>query len=100
VPPPIDKEIAHFCSSVLSRFAVGKTLRVAQDAGIKTLAMPTIGTGVFKFPPELAAEIIVKALLSRAAEHSEITLVRVCVGDAQMEAVFQATLDVTLKTQT
>lgn len=79
--------------------AVGKTLRVAQEAGIKTLAMPAIGTGVFKFPPELAAEIIVKALLSRASEHSEITLVRICVGDARMEAVFQAALDTALNSQ-
>ena len=73
--------------------AVGQTLRVAKEAGIKSMAMPAIGTGVFKFPPELAAEIIVKALLSRAAEHSEITLVRICVGDVQMKAVFLAALD-------
>lgn len=76
--------------------AVGQTLRVAKEAGIKTLAMPAIGTGVFKFPPELAAEIILKALLSRAAEHPEITLVRICVGDAQMKAVFQNALDAAL----
>jgi O-acetyl-ADP-ribose deacetylase (regulator of RNase III) len=79
--------------------AVGQTLRVAKEAGIKSMAMPAIGTGVFKFPPELAAEIIVKALLSRAAEHSEIKFVRICVGDAQMEAVFQAALDTALNSQ-
>ena len=76
--------------------AVGQTLRVAKEAGIKTLVMPAIGTGVFKFPPELAAETIVKALLSRAAEHPEITLVRICVGNAQMKAVFQNALDAAL----
>ena len=80
--------------------AVGQTLRVAKEARIKTLAMPAIGTGVFKFPSELAAEIIVKALLSRASEHPEITLVRICVGDAQMKAIFQVALDAVLKTQT
>ena len=48
--------------------AIAQTLRVAKEAGITTLAMPAIGTGVFKFPPELAAEIIVYALLSRASE--------------------------------
>lgn len=79
--------------------AIAQALRVAKDAGIKSLAMPAIGTGVFKFPPELAAEIIVKALLSRAAEHSEITLVRICVGDAQMKAVFKAALDTALNSQ-
>lgn len=63
------------------------------------MAMPAIGTGVFKFPPELAAEIIVKALLSRAAEHADITLVRICVGDEQMRSVFQSMLDSLLETQ-
>ncbi len=76
--------------------AVGQTLRVAKEAGIKTMAMPAIGTGVFKFPPELAAEIIVKALLSRAPEYADITLVRICVGDDQMKAVFQTALDAAL----
>jgi len=61
--------------------------------------VPAIGTGVFKFPPELAAEIIVKALLSQATEHPEITLVRICVGEAQMRAVFLAALDAALKSQ-
>ena len=73
--------------------AIAQALRVAKDAGIKSMAMPAIGTGVFKFPPELAAEIILKALISRAPDFADITLVRICVGDAQMKAVFQAALD-------
>lgn len=77
--------------------AVAQTLRAAKEAGIKTMAMPAIGTGVFKFPPELAAEIIVKALLSRAPEYVDITLVRICVGDDQMKAVFQTALDAALE---
>jgi O-acetyl-ADP-ribose deacetylase (regulator of RNase III) len=72
--------------------AVAQTLRVAKEAGIKSMAMPAIGTGVFKFPPELAAEIIVKALLSRASEHPEITLVRICVSDVRVLNTFQSTL--------
>ena len=36
--------------------AITQTLRVAKEAGIKMMAMPAIGTRVFKFPPELAAE--------------------------------------------
>lgn len=58
------------------------------------MTIPAISTGVFKFPPELATDIILRALLILAAEFPDITLVRVCVGDAQMPAVFQAALDV------
>uniref|UniRef100_UPI0040481745 macro domain-containing protein n=1 Tax=Limnohabitans sp. TaxID=1907725 RepID=UPI0040481745 len=72
--------------------AVAQTLRVAKEAGIKSMAMPAIGTGVFKFPPELAAQIICRALLSRAADYSEISLVRICVGDEPMRIVFHTAL--------
>ena len=68
--------------------AVTNTLRVAKAAGIKTLAMPAIGTGVFKFPPQLAAEIIMKALKHWAQEYTNIELVRICVVEEGMKALF------------
>ena len=72
--------------------AVAQTLRVAKEAGIKSMAMPAIGTGVFKFPPELSAEIILTSLLSRSEDYPEIHLVRICVGAQEMKAVFASTL--------
>ena len=72
--------------------AVAQTLRVAKEAGIKSMAMPAIGTGVFKFPPELSAEIIINGLLSRREDYPEINLVRICVGTQEMKAVFASTL--------
>ena len=68
--------------------AVTNTLRVAQATGIKTLAMPAMGTGVFKFPPELAAEIIMRALKHGAQEYPDIELVRICVVDECMKSFF------------
>ncbi len=73
--------------------AIAQVLRVANDAGIRSMALPAIGTGVFKFPPELAAEIILNALFSRSTDYPAIRLVRVCVGDSHMSAVFQAALE-------
>ena len=72
--------------------AVAQTLRVAKEAGIKSMAMPAIGTGVFKFPPELSAEIILNGLLSRSEDYPEVLLVRICVGTQEMKAVFASTL--------
>jgi O-acetyl-ADP-ribose deacetylase (regulator of RNase III) len=74
--------------------AVAQTLRVAKEAGIKSMAMPAIGTGVFKFPPELSAEIIITSLLSRSEDYPEIHLVRICVGTQDMQAIFTSTLAV------
>ena len=72
--------------------AVAQTLRVAKEAGIKSMAMPAIGTGVFKFPPELSAEIIISGLVSRSEDYPEIHLVRICVGTQEMKSVFASTL--------
>lgn len=72
--------------------AVAQTLRVAKEAGIKSMAMPAIGTGVFKFPPELSAEIIIHCLVSRSEDYPDIHLVRICVGTQEMKAVFVSTL--------
>ncbi len=68
---------------------IAHTLRAANGAGIKSIAMPAIGTGVFKFPPELAAQIIIHGLVTRARDYPEIKLVRICVGDAHMQAFFK-----------
>ena len=73
--------------------AVTNTLRVAQATGIKALAMPAMGTGVFKFPPELAAETILKALKCGAKEYPNIDLVRICVVDDGMKALFDQSID-------
>ena len=50
--------------------ALAQTLRVAIEAGIKSMAMPAIGTGVFKFPSELASKIIINGLLSGSSNFS------------------------------
>lgn len=71
---------------------VAQILRVAKKAGIKSMAMPAIGTGVFKFPPELSVEIIINGLLSRSEDYPEIHFVRICVGAQEMKAVFASTL--------
>ena len=63
----------------------------AEEAGIKSMAMPAIETGVFKFPPELSAEIIITGLLNRSEDSPEIHLVRICVGAQEMKAVFAST---------
>ena len=69
--------------------AVTNTLRVAQATGIKALAMPAMGTGVFKFPPKLAAEIIMKALKHGAQEYPDIELVRICVVEEGMGRFYE-----------
>jgi O-acetyl-ADP-ribose deacetylase (regulator of RNase III) len=70
--------------------AVRSVLDVAQHARVRTIAMPAIGTGVFKFPPALAAQIVLKALLDTAGtQQCSVVLVRICLADEQMKSVFE-----------
>jgi O-acetyl-ADP-ribose deacetylase (regulator of RNase III) len=59
---------------------------VATENNITSIALPAIGTGVFKVPLELCASITAKAM--KANSESSVELVRVCVTDEDVQAVF------------
>ena len=44
------------------RQAVSGSLRVADELGLKSIAFPAISTGIFGFPKERAAKIILKSI--------------------------------------
>jgi O-acetyl-ADP-ribose deacetylase (regulator of RNase III) len=71
-------------------FAMFSMLNTARDNGIKTLAMPAIGTGVFKFPPMLAARITAKALREFEKKTDAIELVRICVVSEDMRKLYES----------
>ncbi len=47
------------------------SLRVAAEHGCRTIAFPSISTGVYRYPLEKAAETAVQAVRSYVAEHPE-----------------------------
>jgi len=73
-------------------FAMFSMLNTARDNGIKSLAMPAIGTGVFKFPAMLAARIIAKALKEFEKKYDAIELVRICVVSEDMRKLFESAI--------
>lgn len=69
--------------------ALCSMFRVAGEHNIKSLAMPVIGTGVFKFPCDVAADLIIKAIQNDAPNLApNLQLVRVCLPSSRMEFVF------------
>jgi O-acetyl-ADP-ribose deacetylase (regulator of RNase III) len=68
---------------------VDAVVEAANKYAIKSIAVPAIGTGVFKFPKKMAAEIMAKAFLACAAAPSSLQRVRICVTDADTERVFK-----------
>ena len=58
-----------------------RSLEVALENGVKTIAFPNISTGVYHFPKEKAAEIAIKTVTDFLNKHPEIEKVIFCVFD-------------------
>ena len=71
--------------------ALEAMMAVAQERGIASLAMPAIGTGVFRFPPPLAARITAQ-ILKRHDQNGSVQWVRICVANSEMLGVYAAAL--------
>lgn len=66
--------------------AYSNSLKEAVRIGAKTVAFPAISTGVYRFPPDLAADIAVRTIISFLKEHDAIEEVRlVCFSDESTE---------------
>jgi O-acetyl-ADP-ribose deacetylase len=59
-----------------------RSLEVAAEHGVATLAFPAISTGVYRFPPERAARIAVATVLDVLAAEPRIEQVVFCCFDA------------------
>ncbi len=68
--------------------ALRSVFRIAGEHNIQSLAMPVIGTGALKFPNDVAADIVIKALQKDAPELAPtLKRVRVCLPSTRMEFV-------------
>ena len=66
-------------------------LDLAAEHGCRTVAFPSISTGVYRFPLELAAPIAVRAVAEGLAEHPDIRRVTfVCFNQAVKDAYDRA----------
>lgn len=76
-------------SAVYLRNSYINSLRVAEELNLKSIAFPSISTGIFGYPLEKAAKIAINALLS--FEYKSIEEVRmVCFDDYTYNAYKQA----------
>ena len=67
-------------------------LTIASKLGCKTLAFPSISTGVYRFPVERASRIAIHTILQYLAAHDEIESVAVVCFDSVTLAAYQAAL--------
>jgi O-acetyl-ADP-ribose deacetylase (regulator of RNase III) len=70
------------------RSTIYRTLRVADQNGLRSLAMPAISTGASGFPPRRAAEIILDTTIRYLNVQSSLTRVAIVLSDATMRDLF------------
>jgi O-acetyl-ADP-ribose deacetylase (regulator of RNase III) len=65
---------------------------VAADAGCRSIAFPSISTGVYGFPIEAAAEIAVRVSLEQRKRFSQFEQVILCQFSESDHQVYRRTL--------
>jgi O-acetyl-ADP-ribose deacetylase (regulator of RNase III) len=81
------------------RSAIIGTLRRADELECKTLAIPAISTGIFGFPKDRAAKVILKTVHDYLSEstNSELNRIRLTMIDPETISVFMDALDELMK---
>ncbi|MEJ2048915.1 MAG: macro domain-containing protein [Calditrichota bacterium] len=71
--------------------AVKNSLKLAEKNNLTSLSMPAISSGIFGFPKEQCANVILKAIKEYASQHPEGSLreIRICLFDQEMAKIFE-----------
>jgi O-acetyl-ADP-ribose deacetylase (regulator of RNase III) len=70
--------------------AYRQSLGLAAEHGARTVAFPSISTGVYRFPKELAAQIAVREVTSFLADHPELEHVTFVCFDRETYGLYEA----------
>lgn len=78
--------------SELLRSCYTESLRLASDAGVRTIAFPCISTGVYGYPKADACELAVFSVIEWLATHHLPSLVTFCCYDPEDTELYRARL--------
>jgi O-acetyl-ADP-ribose deacetylase len=70
-----------------------RSLKIAADNGVQTIAFPSISTGVYGYPIEVACEIAVSTVRKSVEAHSAIREVIFCCFSSGDLSVYEQALD-------
>lgn len=68
-------------------------LRLAAQAGLRSVAFPAISTGVYGYPVQMAAPVAVQAVRAGLADHPELEVVRFCLRGTRAREAYAAALE-------
>ena len=70
------------------------SMQLAMDKGIRTIAFPSISTGIYRFPVELAAKVAVRTVVGFLAENENcFDLVEWVLFDEKTKEVYDQEVD-------
>ena len=75
-----------------SASAYRRSLEIAEENGLASIAFPAISTGVFAYPLRAACEIAVRTVLDWQSEHALPSRVVLCAFDESTEEVTRRAL--------
>lgn len=77
------------------RAAVESSLRLAHEHGFKSLSMPAVSSGIFGFPKDKCAEILLSSVMEFFDKHPESSLrkIRLCNIDQETCSYFTSEFD-------
>jgi len=79
-------------SAELLASAVRSALRIADEHGLKSIALPAISTGIFGYPMEEAAEVMLRAAIEYLEGETGLERVVFCLYGQSAYRVFEETL--------
>ena len=83
-----------FGEAELLASAYRNSLRVATEHGIRRIAFPSISTGVYRYPVEMAAKVAVQTVTEFVQEHpGQIDVVRFVLFDRNTLRVYEAAVE-------
>ena len=72
--------------------AVSSSLELADEKGLSSIALPAISLGIFGFPKERGAKIILRTILEKMKNLRNLRLIRVVLYSDDMAKLFVETL--------
>jgi O-acetyl-ADP-ribose deacetylase (regulator of RNase III) len=79
-------------SADLLASATRSALRMADERGFKSIALPAISTGIFGYPLEEAAEVMLRTAITYLKGETGLELVTFCLYGQPAHQVFEKTL--------
>ncbi len=71
------------------RRSTARSLEIAKQRGLRSIAFPAVGTGIARFPLDECARIIIEEVVAHARASTSLTDVRFVLFGAQPESAFR-----------